>query len=506
MPLISTIGGGSVRGYGALVSLRPKVTSFTGEIRETASTTLTVTGNNFNLNSEVIIEGAAVSGTPRTLSTTYVSPTQLTANTNATAVNYVSGASFDLTVQNAPGNTDTLSAAGVVDGAPVWTTAAGSLGTFTDATRTSISITVVATDADTVTYGLVSDPDGLFDGTTGNLSLNTSNGNITGSANAVGSNTTRNFTISASADGQSIDRAFSITIQAPVVQTFSYTGNSQTWTKPAGVTSITAYMWGGGGGFGNPGGNVGGAGGYTTGIIDVSSVSSLAMVVGQGGASHDQNFNTGNGNGCGGGVTGIFTSWSTGNVTTSHNNCILAAGAGAGGGNGNTGGGQGGGTTGGKSSPGVQGNAGGQSQGGTYTQDGGGSCTSGSNCSGNTLRGGVACGGAERAGKSGWPNEQWGGIWAAGAGGNGCNAGGGGGGYYGGAGGGPNPNGGAGGGGSGYIGGTGTCPVTGGTTSRSGATGVTPSNNGSSYYGSNAGLGGGSTSQRGFDGRIVILY
>lgn len=506
MPLISTIGGGSVRGYGALVSLRPKVDSITGEIRETASTTLTVTGSNFNPNSEVIIEGAAVSGTPRTLSTTYVSPTSLTANTNATAVNYVAGATFDVTVQNAPGNTNTLSAAGTVDGAPVWTTAAGSLGTFTDASRTSINITVTATDADTVTYALVSDPDGLFGGATGSLSLNTSNGNISGSANGVGSNTTRNFTISASADGQTVNRAFSITIQAPVVQTFNYTGGSQTWNKPAGVTAITAYMWGGGGGFGNPSGNPGGSGGYSTGVIDVSGVSSLQMVVGQGGASHGQNFGNGNGNGCGGGVTGIFTSWNTGNRTQTHSNTVMAAGAGAGGGNNNTGGGKGGGSTGGKSSPGVQGNAGTQTAGGAYNSTGGGNCTGGSRCTGNRFSGGVGCGGGERSGRSGWPNEAFGGLWAAGAGGNGCNAGGGGGGYWGGAGGGPNPNGAAGGGGSGYIGGTGTCPVSSATTERNGQTGTTPPQTGNSYYGNSAGQGGSSPTDRGSDGRIVIVY
>lgn len=66
----------------------------------------------------------------------------------------------------------------------------------------------------------------------------------------------------------------------------SYTGSDQSFVVPAGVTSLTAKMWGAGGGgghavSGNPPQAV--AGGYTTGTISVTPGETLTLVVGQGG-------------------------------------------------------------------------------------------------------------------------------------------------------------------------------------------------------------------------------
>lgn len=68
-------------------------------------------------------------------------------------------------------------------------------------------------------------------------------------------------------------------------QTFTASG---TWTKPAGVTQIRVQLVGGGGG---SGGNAesGGAGGYCEKIIDVTSVTSVAITVGLGGNSSTYN-------------------------------------------------------------------------------------------------------------------------------------------------------------------------------------------------------------------------
>lgn len=297
------------------------------------------------------------------------------------------------------------------------------------------------------------------------------------------------------------------------VTAFSYTGGAQTWTKPAGVTTVEAYIWGAGGGFGNPGSGVpGGVGGYTAGVIDVTSVSTLNIIVGGGGSSHDNYFNNGNGNGCGGGLSGIFQTWNTGDVLATHAASILVAGAGGAGGNagGANGGGPGGGTTGGRDDASASsGNPGTQSAGGSLPNTGSGSCTAGTSCTGAELRGGVGCGGAQFAGRSGWPNEAFGGIWGAGAGGNGCNAGGGGGGYWGGSGGGGSPNGGSGAGGSGYIGGSAGVPVlVGVTTAASTTTHVRtpPPASTSPYYSSGIGEGGPNVSTNGSNGRIVLVY
>jgi uncharacterized integral membrane protein len=57
-------------------------------------------------------------------------------------------------------------------------------------------------------------------------------------------------------------------------QTFDYTGSDQTFTVPAGVTSITVAVWGGGGGGGarssNYTGGGGGGGAYAISTLSVT--------------------------------------------------------------------------------------------------------------------------------------------------------------------------------------------------------------------------------------------
>jgi len=67
-------------------------------------------------------------------------------------------------------------------------------------------------------------------------------------------------------------------------ETFTYTGADQTYTVPAGATSITFKVWGGAGGSSNKNGVVyGGAGGFTQGTLAVSGGETLTIVVGGGG-------------------------------------------------------------------------------------------------------------------------------------------------------------------------------------------------------------------------------
>ena len=290
-----------------------------------------------------------------------------------------------------------------------------------------------------------------------------------------------------------------------VTESFNYTGSPQRWNKPAGVTSIDVVIWGAGGGGGNPGGHDGGGGGFSSGTINVSNVSHLDFVVGQGGEGENSWFNTGNGNGCGGGLTGIFTTFDSDRVAT-HGRSVMIAGGGGGGGNSNGGGaGTGGGASGSRGNGGSAGHPGTQSAGGTIPNYGNGTCTS--NCSGQQLRGGNGCGGGEGSYGDGgsWPSRYWGGVWSAGAGGNGCNAGGGGGGYWGGAGGGGSTNGGNGSGGSGYIGGHSTAPVSVASTSGNGIT-KTPAGTSNEYYpGGDIGYGA-SAELNGGNGYISITY
>ncbi len=111
------------------------------------------------------------------------------------------------------------------------------------------------------------------------------------------------------------------TEECPIIEaeeTFTYTGADQTYTIPAGATSITAKIWGAGGrGDQQAGRGTGGAGGFTEITIPVSSISSpnLIVTVGQGGNSSTGSRTYGNGgagliasgrnHGAGGGLSGI---------------------------------------------------------------------------------------------------------------------------------------------------------------------------------------------------------
>jgi hypothetical protein len=185
----------------------------------------------------------------------------------------------------------------------------------------------------------------------------------------------------------------------PVTSTFNFTGAIQSWTAPAGVTSVTVTVNGAGGGGGNKntegyGRGVGGAGGRFNGTLTVTSGTTYYLLVGGGGGPATDNFTGvdgvggiggygGGGNGHlrsaqiagagGGGYSGIFS----GNTPSQANALVIAGGGGAGGGSAfNVG--AGGGTTGGSSF-----NPGG---GGTQSAGGAGFLTYGQ--AGSALKGG----------------------------------------------------------------------------------------------------------------------
>ena len=295
-------------------------------------------------------------------------------------------------------------------------------------------------------------------------------------------------------------------------EVFTYTGGAQNFnlSKTDG-TPITAYIYGPGGGAEADTNTRGGAGGYSTGEIS-GSTGNLKIIVGGHGGPGRQN------NGSGAGYAGIFTdSWAGNSAGTDHAAAIMIAGGGGGSANSSSGsqhgGGAGGGSSGQQGSPSPSGGYGGsQSSGGTYRQTGGGYCTSGSQCTGQTLRGGVACGGGEGSSGVGWPNQIYGGNYASAAGGNGCNAGGGGAGYYGGAGGASSPNGGNGGGGSGYIGGHPSYPVSGASTVVGSGDQPSSTARNSPFYSGQISYGGrhshnrGNGNNQGGSAKVVITY
>lgn len=253
----------------------------------------------------------------------------------------------------------------------------------------------------------------------------------------------------------------------PGVQAFSYTGADQTWTVPAGVTSLTVKMWAAGGSGINAamqstyGAGGGASGGYTTGTLAVTPGETLTFIVGQGGKQ-----SSGVAYGGGGNATNATGGGGGGRSAIRRSSTELAtAGGGGGGGGSGYNGGAGGGTTGGDA-------AGGTGLGGT--QSAGGS-TSGTGSAGTQFQGGASNGGGA-----------------------------GGGGYYGGGGGNGSGVVQAGGGGSGYAGGLTGASMSSGTVGN-GASSVNPPNTGDADYASGVGVGGGG-SVAGGSGRIVVRY
>ena len=244
----------------------------------TGNYTFVITGSGFTGASANLIN---TSGTSVAFDTVTVdSATQITGVIAKSSLPG-SGEPYDIKVTAGSGLASTLEDQINIDQQPVFSTAAGSLGTFADGARTGISVSAVAADPESggdVVYTLESGslPSGL------SLTSTSSGVIISGNANAVVSNTTSNFTIRAKDVNSNVsDRAFSITINAPQSQSFTSSG---TFSVPTGLTSVDVLVVAAGGGGGYEGGG-GGAGGliYRPGFT-VTPGGTVTVTVGSGGA------------------------------------------------------------------------------------------------------------------------------------------------------------------------------------------------------------------------------
>ncbi|MGB4967320.1 MAG: hypothetical protein WBO35_03915 [Candidatus Saccharimonadales bacterium] len=294
-------------------------------------------------------------------------------------------------------------------------------------------------------------------------------------------------------------------------QVYSSQG-TDTYTVPAGVTSLTVKMWGaGGGGGGGAATNIGGAGaggGYVTETITVTPGEVLTIYVGGGGngGAYNSGGSDAGGGGAGGGYSSLYRSATAlaiaaggGGGGGARNATIGAAGGAGGGTSGIIGATVSGGAGGGPGTP----SAGGAAGAGTNTGVAGTSLTGGAGADGrssNSTDGSGATAGLASGGRGGLANAS-GNTYAAG--------GGGGAGLFGGGGGGGSANtngrsGGGGGGGSSY-----TIPGATGVTNSAGS-GTSPGNAADSYRaGAGDGGAGGatlSTGTPGDNGIVVITY
>ena len=208
-----------------------------GSYSETASisTSVVATDPDGGAITYSVVSGALPSGVSLNTSTGAITGTAPSVTVDTTY-------SFTIRATDVGSNTtDRAFSITVLDNiAPVWTTPAGSLGNVYDASRTGASFTVAATDAQTVSYSLVS---GSYPG---GMSLNSSTGVISGNVTSVGTDTTYNFTLAASDGSLSTNRAFSITVYAPAA--LLYTSGSGTFTTSQGQKNFTVTISGGGGG------------------------------------------------------------------------------------------------------------------------------------------------------------------------------------------------------------------------------------------------------------------
>jgi len=435
----------------------PTVTAITYPGDDTAADTaggqtITLTGTGFASGAAVIINGvtAGVVSVVNSTTITFTAPA-------------VTAGSYVVYVVNTNGTT-ALAVPGIqYSGTPAWTTAAGTLGTYSK--QLSFSANLTATGDAPITYSVLSGtlPSGIT------LTANT--GVVSGTTPNVASSTTYNFTIrSTDAQLQDTDRAFSITV-VPL-------------NPPPAVQYLVVA--GGGAGGGRHGGG-GGAGGLLQGTASsIITGSSFTVTVGAGAP-------TATGGARGGiGSNSILTNASLGTITTyggggggvypNPNDTGLSGGSGGGGGS------DSGTSAGGLASPSGQGNAGGSGVGNQPgdarpTGGGGGAGAAGTNGSyllaqpGNGGVGVLWLDGYYYAGGGG------GGNWSTGI---------------------PAGNGGLGGGGGGGMQGHGPAGTGGGSALNSGANGnqsnSNPGNSSGGAAGANTGGGGGGAGQSQYSG------
>ena len=187
--------GGSVTIQG---ETRPTFSSISPSVIENTQTTVTIAGGNFVSVPLVTAINSSTGALTVADEVSFSSASSISAKFTLP----VDG-TYLLYIENPDGNAVQTSAVLTVSDAPAWTTAAGSLGSFSGGD--TISVTVAATNATSFSKTSGTLP--------GGLSLNTSSGVISGTESGTTSDTTFSFTIRATdAQGQTADRAFSITI------------------------------------------------------------------------------------------------------------------------------------------------------------------------------------------------------------------------------------------------------------------------------------------------------
>ena len=297
----------------------PSVTSISPSAIDVADSSFDIVITGANFTTGVTVKAVGQDSSEISASTVVInSETQITATFDGTSFSDAQE-DYDVVVTSTSGLSGKIADTLAVNQSPAWTLSAGSLGTIYDSGRSGISITTGATDADgeTLTYSVSSGslPSGL--------SISSSTGTISGTASAVGSDTTSTFTLAVTDGNTTVTRIYSITIKAPVTETIT---SSQSWTVPTGVTSVAVRVAAGGGGGG--GGGSGGGCGYPSGGGGGAGANGASISNKGGNGSGGGNYQGGAG-GHGGGAD--YNSVATYSVTPGASVAITIGAGGAGG-------------------------------------------------------------------------------------------------------------------------------------------------------------------------------
>ena len=329
----------------------PTISSISPSTFDASGDTITITGSNFQTGVNVTL--TASDGTTYTPdSVTRNSSSEITFDISSSIVADEADP-FDVQVVNLSGLSVTSNDALALEGTISLNTSAGSLGTVYDSLRSSLSydlgVTVAGTSESDVSFTYSVSSGSLPSG----LSLNTSTGAVTGTAAAVGADTTSNFTItylgadaSDSSYAPTAGTAYSLTVAAPVITSYTSTG-SGTFTVPSGISAVDVLVVGGGGSGGGAGSDdTGGGGGGAGGLIyrpafPVTPGGSISYTVGGGGATPGASL-SGLGNSGQNSVFGTLTAQGGGGGSSYSGGAAQSGGSGGGGSTGTfTGGAQG---------------------------------------------------------------------------------------------------------------------------------------------------------------------
>ena len=179
------------------IALNTIFTITNNEFDDTVTGTITATNGTLSASSFSGVDLSGITFTPTGLDTGGNSATvTITANDGVT------------------GHTDVSATATLINGTPVWSTTAGSLGSVVETLSFSATVTVTDAQTNTITLTAGSLPTGIT------LTDNGDNtATISGTAPVVTADTVFNFTLTTNDGTISVDRAFSITVVNAVTRT-----------------------------------------------------------------------------------------------------------------------------------------------------------------------------------------------------------------------------------------------------------------------------------------------